>query len=30
MLHKSEFRQALQEAPDAQAMLGIIRSQGKK
>lgn len=30
MLHKSDFRQALQQAPDAPAMLEIIRAQGKK
>ena len=30
MLHKSEFRQALEEAPDADSMLQIIRDQGKK
>ena len=30
LLHKSDFRQALQQAPDAQAMLTIIRDQGKK
>ncbi len=30
LLHRSEFRQALEQAPDAQAMLGIIRAQGKK
>jgi fructose-specific phosphotransferase system IIA component len=30
MLHKSEFRQALEQAPDAEAMLQIIREQGKK
>ncbi len=28
LLHKAEFRQALEQAPDAQAMLQIIRSQG--
>jgi nitrogen PTS system EIIA component len=30
MLHKADFRQALQQAPDARAMLEIIRAQGKK
>jgi len=30
LLHNREFRQALQEAPDAEAMLRIIREQGKK
>src|SRR2546425_11307531 len=30
LLHKSEFRQALEQAPDASAMLQIIRDQGKK
>jgi mannitol/fructose-specific phosphotransferase system IIA component (Ntr-type) len=30
MLHKSEFRLALEQAPDAEAMLQIIREQGKK
>src|SRR2546427_12596120 len=29
-LHKSEFRQALEQAPSADAMLQIIRDQGKK
>src|SRR5258708_25019055 len=29
-LHKSEFRQALIDAPDAEAMLKIIRDQGQK
>ncbi len=29
LLHKAEFRQALEQAPDADAMLRIIRSQGK-
>src|SRR5215510_5205380 len=29
-LHKSEFRQALIDAPDAEAMLRIIRDQGKR
>src|SRR5712672_3695517 len=29
-LHKSEFRQALLDAPDAEAMLKIIRDQGQK
>ena len=29
-LHKSEFRQALLDAPDAEAMLKIIREQGPK
>src|SRR6266478_9164471 len=30
LLHKVEFRQALEQAPDAVAMLQIIRDQGKK
>jgi mannitol/fructose-specific phosphotransferase system IIA component (Ntr-type) len=30
MLHKSEFRQALEQAPDAESMLAAIRDQGKK
>jgi fructose-specific phosphotransferase system IIA component len=30
LLHKAEFRQALEQAPDADAMLQIIRDQGKK
>ena len=30
LLHKTEFRQALDQAPDAEAMLKIIRSQGQK
>ena len=30
ILHKAEFRQALLEAPDAEAMLRIIKDQGKK
>ena len=30
LLHKADFRQALEQAPDAQAMLGIIRAQAKK
>ncbi|MFN3407673.1 MAG: PTS sugar transporter subunit IIA [Limisphaerales bacterium] len=30
MLHKSDFRQALEQAPDAEAMLKAIREQGKK
>ena len=30
ILHKAEFRQALEEAPDAAAMLHIIKEQGKK
>jgi fructose-specific phosphotransferase system IIA component len=30
LLHKSEFRQALQQAPDAAAMLRIIQEHGKK
>ena len=29
-LHKAEFRQALEQAPDADAMLQIVRSQGQK
>jgi fructose-specific phosphotransferase system IIA component len=30
LLHKVEFRQALEQAPDADAMLQIVRSQGQK
>ena len=30
LLHKSEFRQALEQAPSADAMLQTIRDQGKK
>jgi mannitol/fructose-specific phosphotransferase system IIA component (Ntr-type) len=30
ILHKPEFRQALEQAPDADAMLNIIREYGKK
>ena len=30
LLHKAEFRQALEHAPDADAMLQIIREHGKK
>jgi mannitol/fructose-specific phosphotransferase system IIA component (Ntr-type) len=30
MLHKSDFRQALEQAPDADSMLHIIKDQGKK
>ena len=30
MLHKSDFRQALEQAPDADTMLAAIREQGKK
>ena len=30
LLHKAEFRQALEQAPDADAMLQIVRSQGQK
>ncbi len=30
LLHKAEFRQALEEAPDAEAMLDIIKDQGRK
>ena len=30
LLHKADFRQALEQAPDADAMLQIIRDQGKK
>ncbi len=29
LLHKAEFRQALEQAPDADAMLKVIRSQGQ-
>jgi mannitol/fructose-specific phosphotransferase system IIA component (Ntr-type) len=30
LLHKADFRQALEQAPDAAAMLAIIRDYGKK
>jgi mannitol/fructose-specific phosphotransferase system IIA component (Ntr-type) len=30
LLHKADFRQALEQAPDAEAMLNIIREYGKK
>ena len=30
LLHKAEFRQALEQAPNADAMLQIVRSQGQK
>jgi mannitol/fructose-specific phosphotransferase system IIA component (Ntr-type) len=30
LLHKVEFRQALEQAPDADAMLKVIRGQGQK
>ena len=30
MLHKSDFRQALEQAPDAESMLQAIKEQGKK
>jgi mannitol/fructose-specific phosphotransferase system IIA component (Ntr-type) len=30
LLHKAEFRQALEQAPSAEVMLQIIREQGKK
>src|SRR3954465_412116 len=30
LLHRAEFRQALEQAPDANAMLNIIREYGKK
>jgi mannitol/fructose-specific phosphotransferase system IIA component (Ntr-type) len=30
MLHKSEFRQALEQAPDGESMLAVIKEQGKK
>ena len=30
LLHKAEFRQALEQAPDADAMLRIVRNQGQK
>ena len=30
LLHKAEFRQALEQAPDAEAMLNIVRGQGQK
>ncbi len=30
LLHRAEFRQALEQAPDAEAMLHVIRTQGGK
>ena len=30
LLHKADFRQALEQAPDAEAMLNIIKEYGKK
>ena len=30
LLHKAEFRQALEQAPDADTMLQIVRGQGQK
>ena len=30
LLHKAEFRQALDQAPDAEGMLKVIKDQGKK
>jgi len=30
LLHKAEFRTALEQAPDAEAMLKIIQEHGKK
>jgi len=30
LLHKAEFRQALEQAPDAVGMLQVVRSQGQK
>ncbi len=30
LLHKADFRQALEQAPDGEAMLRVIREQGKK
>jgi len=30
LLHRAEFRQALDQAPDAEAMLRVIKEQGKK
>ena len=30
MLHKSDFRQSLEQAPDAETMLAAIKDQGKK
>jgi mannitol/fructose-specific phosphotransferase system IIA component (Ntr-type) len=30
LLHKADFRQALEKAPDAENMLGIIKEHGKK
>ncbi len=30
LLHKAEFRQALEQAPDGDAMLRVIRAQGQK
>jgi mannitol/fructose-specific phosphotransferase system IIA component (Ntr-type) len=30
LLHKAEFRQALEQSPDAEAMLHVIKDAGKK
>ena len=30
ILHKAEFRQALEQAADSEAMLRVIKQQGKK
>jgi mannitol/fructose-specific phosphotransferase system IIA component (Ntr-type) len=30
LLHKADFRQALEQAPDAEAMLRVIKDAGKK
>jgi mannitol/fructose-specific phosphotransferase system IIA component (Ntr-type) len=30
LLHKAEFREALEQAPDAEAMLNVIKEHGKK
>jgi mannitol/fructose-specific phosphotransferase system IIA component (Ntr-type) len=30
LLHKTEFRQALEQAPDADAMLKVVKNQGQK
>jgi len=30
LLHKADFRQALEQAPDAEVMLNIIKEYGKK
>jgi mannitol/fructose-specific phosphotransferase system IIA component (Ntr-type) len=30
LLHKADFREALEKSPDADAMLAVIREHGKK